>query len=101
MYRQLAPGPWFNSVDVVTYGKFYAEILARLDPHQVAADLAELAQGRIPTLLCFERATGRDFCHKSLVASWLSEALGQPVPEFGFEHLAQQQHPLLPTALPI
>jgi hypothetical protein len=37
IYRKLAPGPWFNSVDVDTYcDRFRAEILAPLDPHQVA-----------------------------------------------------------------
>lgn len=40
VYRKLAPGPWFNSVSVDEYGRCYkAEVLDRLDPHVVAAEL--------------------------------------------------------------
>ena len=97
LYRKLAPGPWFNSVDVQTYVRLYAEILAPLDPHQVAAELHDLAGGRIPVLLCFERAGTSTFCHRSLAAAWLAEGLGVPVPEFGYEGLPQSQHPLHPS----
>lgn len=76
---------------------FKAEILAPLDPRVVAVELLEMAPGRIPPLLCFERPNGKDWCHRALVASWLSEALGRPVPEVGFETLAQQDHPLMPA----
>ena len=37
------------------------------------------------------------WCHRSLTARWLSEALGQPVPELGFEGAGL--HPLRPPAL--
>ena len=98
MYRKLAPGPWFRSVDVETYARLYqAEVLDRLDPRQVAAELQELAGGRVPVLLCFERPNGKDWCHRAFASRWLSEALGWPVPEFGYEHLPQDQHPLHPS----
>jgi hypothetical protein len=97
LFRRLAPGPWFNSVSTEEYRQRYRdEVLARLDPHQVAAQLRELAGDRIPCLCCFERVGGRQWCHRSLVAEWLAEALGQPVPEFGFEDLPQDLHPLRP-----
>jgi hypothetical protein len=97
MYRRLAPGPWFSSVDVETYARLYqAEVLDRLDPHQVAAELHELAGGRVPVLLCFERAGTPTWCHRALCAAWLAEGLGVPVPEFGYERLPQDAHPLNP-----
>lgn len=100
MYRKLAPGPWFSSVDVETYGRLYqTEVLDLLDPHQVAAELQALAGGRIPVLLCFERAGTSTWCHRALAAAWLAEGLGVPVPELGYEHLPQDQHPLRPTCV--
>ena len=97
VFRKLAPGSWFNSVGVDEYrARYQAEVLDRLDPHQIARELEQLAGGRIPTLLCFERAGGPKWCHRSLAAAWLAEALGLPVPEFGFEDRPQDQHPLLP-----
>jgi Active DUF488-N3 subclade len=100
MYRKLAPGPWFNSVSEAEYvRRFHLEVLMPLKPHQVAADLAALAEGSIPTLLCFERPGAGSWCHRSLVAAWLADGLRIAVPELGFEHLPQDQHPLLPPAL--
>jgi hypothetical protein len=100
LYRKLAPGPWFNSVGPAEYADLYKrEILAPLIPHQVAAELAELAGGRIATLLCYERAGGLAWCHRALAAEWLAEGLGVPVPEFGFETLAQDAHPMTAAEL--
>ena len=37
-----------------------------------------------------------------MVAAWLSKAIGEPVPEFGFENVPQDRHPLLPArAIPL
>ena len=96
MYRRLAPGPWFNSVDPVEYARLYrAEILAPLDPRAVAAGLADMAGSRVAVLLCFERPDDAGaWCHRALAAAWLAESLGIAVPEFGFESLPQDQHPL-------
>jgi hypothetical protein len=100
VYRKLAPGPWFNSVSVDEYNHlFHTEILAPLDPRTVADELVDMAAGRIPVLLCFERPGHGQWCHRALVAEWLSEALGQSVPEFGFEDMPQREHPLLPSSL--
>jgi len=100
VYRKLTPGPWFNSVGVEEYRqRFYAEILAPLDPRAVAGELVDMAAGRVPVLLCFERPGRGQWCHRAMVAEWLAEATGQVVPEFGFETLPQQDHPLLPAAL--
>jgi hypothetical protein len=100
LYRKLAPGPWFNSVGAAEYIDLYRrEILDPLNPHQVAAELADMAGGKVATLLCFERAGGADWCHRAMAAAWLAEALGQPVPEFGFETLAQEAPPLIAPEL--
>jgi hypothetical protein len=84
VFRKLQPGPWFNSVDVDEYRRLYkAEVLDRLDPLGVAADLEELAGGGVPVLCCYERAGSGSWCHRALVAGWLSEALRERVPELG------------------
>jgi hypothetical protein len=99
MYRKLAPGPWFNSVGIDEYLHLYqAEVLDRLDPATVVHELDELAVGRIPVLLCYEKPDGSGgFCHRSLVSVWLANTLGLVVPEFGFENRAIGEHPLLPS----
>jgi hypothetical protein len=100
VFRKLAPGPWFNSVGPVEYVQLYrAEILAPLDPRAVADELLAMAAGRVPVLLCFERPNEGAWCHRALAAAWLAEALGEVVPEFGFETLPQAEHPLLPLEL--
>src|SRR5579884_1596976 len=98
--RKLAPGPWFNSVSVREYdSRYWAEVLAPLDPRVVAKEIIALSRGRTPVLVCYERAGGPGWCHRALVAEWLADALGCPVPEFGFEHLPQHEHPLMHPSL--
>jgi hypothetical protein len=100
IYRKLAPGPWFASVGTQEYyDRYMKEILAPLDRQRVIAELTEMALGRVPVLLCFERPGDRRWCHRSVAAAWLSEGLGRTVPEFGFESLPQNQHPMLPAEL--
>ena len=74
----------------------YQAQLDKLDPHKVAADVLALADGIIPVLTCWERLGRGLCCHRAFVASWLAEAVGEPVPEVSFERLPQDQHPLLP-----
>jgi hypothetical protein len=100
VYRKLAPGPWFRSVDMFEYRRrYYDEILRPLDRKRVITELLELAGDRIPVLCCFERAGGPSWCHRALAAEWLAEGLGHSVPEYGFENVPQQGHPLLPAEL--
>ena len=101
MYRKLAPGPWFNSVTPEEYGRLYrAEVLERLDPRVVAGELTALARGRIPVLVCFEKAGTGAWCHRAMAAAWLAEGLGQAMPEIGYKKRPQDQHPLLPQLAP-
>ena len=55
MYRALAPGDWFRPVDAKVFVERYMAQLAGLDADQVLHDLAQIANGDIPALLCFER----------------------------------------------
>ena len=100
IYKALAPGPWFNSVGIDEYyTRYRTEILGPLDPRKVADDLRRLSLGKIPTLLCYERPGGADWCHRAMAAEWLAEALGTAVPEFGYETRPQGEHPLMPPQL--
>jgi hypothetical protein len=100
VFRRLAPGPWFNSVGPDEYYRLYrTEILGLLDPRVIASELIDLAGGKEPVLLCYERTGTGQWCHRGMAAEWLSEALGEPVPEVGFEEQAQRDHPLMPAGL--
>ncbi len=82
LYRKLAPGPWFNSVDADTYDRlFREEILGPLDPQQAWAELYALVAPHEPVLLCFERDP--DGCHRRMVAVWFERALGVKIDETG------------------
>jgi hypothetical protein len=62
------------------------DVLGVLQPEQVVEDLIEIADGRIPALLCWEPPEpGPKWCHRSLVSVWLWEELGLEVPELGHE----------------
>lgn len=99
LYKKLAPGPWFNSVGTFEYEARYSEVLAQLDPQQTLDELRRLAGGKVPVLCCWERAGRGQWCHRALAARWLADALGIEVPEVGFEHLAQADHPLMAPEL--
>jgi hypothetical protein len=96
-FRKLQPGPWFNSVPDEEYDQRYAaEVLAPLDPHAVAAHLQQIVGNNVPVLCCFE-ATGKGlWCHRALAAEWLAAAIGEPVPELGYDLLPQHLHPMMP-----
>ncbi len=78
---------------------YRTEILSALDPRVVAEELTAMAGGRVPVMLCYEKPDGHQWCHRALAARWLCEARNVSLPEFGFEHLPQDQHPLMPEAL--
>jgi Protein of unknown function, DUF488 len=95
IYRKLAPGPWFSHVaGEEFYHRYRTEILGPLNPRLVADELFDLARGGIPVMVCYEKAGGPAVCHRAMAAGWLAEALGHPVPEFGFETWSQFNHPL-------
>jgi hypothetical protein len=79
-YKKLAPRYWFfkkykEDGDKEFYTEqYYKEVLSVLDPKQVYKDLGENA-----VLLCWEKSG--DFCHRHLVAEWLSKELGIEIKE--------------------
>lgn len=93
-YPRLNPGPWFSSVSDDEYrARYYAEVLAPLDPAQVVADLEAIADGKIAALLCWEPPTpGNPWCHRALVSEWLFDTLGIEVFEVGQERYGCGRH---------
>ncbi len=88
IYKPLAPRRDMLKMTLEQYRRLYVgEILAAHDPQTVDFDLNRLAGGAEPVLLCWERqpdlASGKTFCHRRMVADWLSETLGLDVPEIG------------------
>jgi hypothetical protein len=84
MFRALAPGPWFRSVDATEYcWRYRREILDRLDPQETWDRLHELAGGQEPVLLCWERPpfTRETWCHRRLVSEFFERELSVEVPE--------------------
>lgn len=67
-YLVLVPSWAMLRMSNENYDRAYAELLAKLDPRQVADDL----NGTI--LLCFEPRP--EHCHRLTVANWLRAALG-------------------------
>ncbi len=92
LYRSLNPGSWFRDVTPTRYVElFNAEILAKLDPVDVAEKLYKLAGGRIAVMVCYESAPsihrGEQFCHRHMVAAWLEAHTGLKVEEVGHPDL--------------
>ena len=59
---------------------FNKEVLDRIRAKQVYDDLKRISIGRDFVLLCDEKSS--DFCHRHLVADWLSKQLNISVEEF-------------------
>jgi hypothetical protein len=99
----LNPGSWFNRVDTKRYHELYMEQLSKLNPQEVVEDILALADGLVPTLLCYESAT-QDFkdgveqwCHRGLVSGWLKDTLDIDVHEVGRESCGcGWSHPKVP-----
>ncbi len=90
IFRELAPGEWFNSVPRDEYlRRFEAEVLDVLSPFHTWAKLEELAGGVEPVLLCWEKPpfTEGNWCHRRIVAEWFKEHMGKDVPEMSPEQL--------------
>lgn len=76
-YKKLAPKyeffmEWKKNHDNDYYiSCFNDQVLAKLDPDNVAAELYGLSGMKDVALICYEKPG--DFCHRHLVASWLSK----------------------------
>lgn len=79
-YKKLAPKWWFfqewkeNHDNDFYIKNFKKDVLSGLNPKQVVEELiklAEVKEGQDLCLLCFEKP--EDFCHRHLVADWLTK----------------------------
>lgn len=61
--------------------RYQAEVLQKLDPQKVLADIMAIAQGSDVALCCYEKPG--DFCHRHLVAEWLKQNTGVDIDEYG------------------
>lgn len=75
-YKKLAPkysffSEWKKSGDNSYYIEhFNYEVLSTLSPQSVHNELMKLSGGKDIALICYEKPT--DFCHRHLVAEWLT-----------------------------
>ena len=103
-FTALQPGPWFRSItDPRDWSARYeAEVLSKLDPTKLVADLHAMSDGRRAiVLLCWEASeTGAaDWCHRAMVSAWMHDRLRLEVFELGFEQCGcGRAHPKLPQA---
>lgn len=95
---ELAPGPWFNSVNVREYKQRFFAILDDLDPRSVVRKIEDLSAGRDAALLCYEDPRRLDqWCHRGYVSAWLHDHLGLQVFEYGHQERGfGWQHPMIP-----
>lgn len=60
--------------------QFDALIIDKLNPREVLKELAAMSQGNDVALVCYERPDA--FCHRHIIAKWLSGFTKQPIEEF-------------------
>lgn len=70
-YTIVSPTRYMLSGDCTheEYLRKYDEILHRLDPKKVIADVESISHGKDVALCCYEKPG--DFCHRHLLSEWL------------------------------
>lgn len=63
------------------YLRLYDQILARQNAQQVVKQIEVLSGGRDVALCCYEKPG--DFCHRHILAKWITDNTGIEVKEFG------------------
>jgi len=63
------------------YLKLYDNILANQDANKVIEQIKSLSNGQDVALCCYEKPG--DFCHRHILAKWLTEKTGIEITEFG------------------
>ena len=63
------------------YLKLYDQILSEQDAHQVVKQIESLSGGKDVALCCYEKPG--DFCHRHILAKWITDNTGIDVKEFG------------------
>ncbi|MES2697693.1 MAG: DUF488 family protein [Verrucomicrobiota bacterium] len=95
LFKALAPTREILQIeDQSEYRRRYrAEVLDRLDPHTLEAELLRLTGGAEPVLQCFEKPPfdARNWCHRRMVAEWFEERTGQRVDELTPETMDERR----------
>ena len=75
--RHMVSGPCSRE----EYLKLYDRILASQDANQVVKQIEMLSGGKDVALCCYEKPG--DFCHRHILAKWITENTGIEITEFG------------------
>lgn len=89
--KRLAPSFAMLKMSPDDYDYHFRQILAKLDPRDIAKSLGENA-----VMLCWEKPGDR--CHRRAVAEWLENALSIEIPEWGIARSATMAYALTPRA---
>ncbi len=80
---EVAPYSWMlsGSVSREEYiDAYFNKVLCHVDANNLVNRLREISKGKDIALCCYEKPT--DFCHRHLLAEWLTNKLGIEVKEF-------------------
>lgn len=106
----LYPPRWFNGVSIrdvaptpsILFAKsqtheqyterYINEVLSILNPQQFMAYLRSLSQGHDVALCCYEKPG--DFCHRHILAEWLSDNTNETITEWGVSDRPRQPEQL-------
>jgi len=80
-FPKLAPKKEFLNDLEPEYSPKYNKILDSLQPDKIVIELIELTGSKKIVLLCHEKE--EDFCHRQLVAKWITTYTGIKVKELG------------------
>lgn len=75
--RYMVSGPCSHD----EYLKLYDRILSSQDANQVVKQIEMLSGGKDVALCCYEKPG--DFCHRHILAKWITENTGIEITEFG------------------
>lgn len=79
--RNVAPTPWMvKKASHEQYLDAYRQILSKVDPYEFINSLERISGGRDVALCCYEKPG--DFCHRHLLAEYLTKHTGIEVKEF-------------------
>lgn len=66
------------------------DVLANVNPQQLLRTLQQLSDGKDIALCCYEKP--EDFCHRHILAKWLTEKTGVQITEFGVEEKKEPEY---------
>lgn len=79
------------------YLRLYDGILSRQDANQVVKQIEFLSGGKDVALCCYEKPG--DFCHRHILAKWITDNTGIKVEEFGVEESGVKEPEVIEQSL--